>query len=324
MKSCASVVALLSIVLASSAGGDEIDLVASRDNTIFQNADSVSNGAGPALFAGISGQGLERRALVAFDVAARVPAGATIDSVALTLQVSNAPNTIARSFSLRRLLRDWGEGASSTSSGTGAPATPGDATWKYDFFPDFVWTNPGGDFDDAASASQTITGLGSYRWTGARMLADVRAWQAEPANDFGWIIVGDDAVSTTARRFESRESTTASQRPTLAVFYTPMTTSVIDPARDPIRLGPIFPNPATREARAILALSEPTAVRAWVEDIAGRRIITLSNDRLPPGRHALRWDGRGEDGRAAAPGIYRLRVLSGKTSIDTRRFALIR
>ena len=84
-----------------------------------------------------------RRALLRFDVAGILPGSARIDGVELRLNCSNAPNGTAWTFALHRLLRDWGEGTSSTTSGSGAAATLDDATWIHTFFPGASWSNPG-------------------------------------------------------------------------------------------------------------------------------------------------------------------------------------
>src|SRR6478609_9464642 len=63
-----------------------VAIPASADNTLFQDQTNNSNGVGPFLFAGETVRGFgARRALLKFDVAGNVPAGAHIDSV--TLQV---------------------------------------------------------------------------------------------------------------------------------------------------------------------------------------------------------------------------------------------
>src|SRR5262249_6055281 len=61
-----------------------VTIGASKDNTIFSESVSQSDGAGPNFFAGttsINTNGAIRRGLIAFDVAGNVPAGATINSV---------------------------------------------------------------------------------------------------------------------------------------------------------------------------------------------------------------------------------------------------
>ena len=191
-----------------------------RDNTLFEDANGdTSNGAGPAFFAGRNNQNHTRRAVVNFDVAATVPAGAKIDSVTLTLLVSSAPDLIARQFRLHRVLAGWGEGQSSSAAGAGAPATAGDATWLHTFYPDQFWTNVGGDFDTTTSAIQMVAGVGVYNWTGPGMTADVQYWLGQPGSNFGWLIQGEESAPRTVRLFDSRESDVADNRPKLIIYY---------------------------------------------------------------------------------------------------------
>src|SRR3954469_4349976 len=72
-----------------SADAASVTVRPSKDNTIYGNAD-LSNGAGKFLFAGSNGAnggGRALRSLLAFDLAGQIPAGATINSVTLTLRV---------------------------------------------------------------------------------------------------------------------------------------------------------------------------------------------------------------------------------------------
>ena len=207
--------------MSATVRAEVVTLHPARDNSLFQDADGVtSNGAGPALFAGNNGQGLTRRALLAFDVAGVVPPGATIDSVVLALQVSNAPNTIPREFALHRVLADWGEGTSYATGGTGAPAADGDATWIHAFHPAQPWSTAGGDFDPAASAALQLTDVGSYAWRGVGLAADVRTWRSSPASNHGWLLRGEETDLNTARRFESREAAEPAARPALTIYFT--------------------------------------------------------------------------------------------------------
>jgi hypothetical protein len=41
----------------------------------------------------------------------------------------------------------------------------------------------------------------------------------QPNFNYGWIVIGDEANSQTARRFDSRENPTAANRPRLRVYY---------------------------------------------------------------------------------------------------------
>lgn len=210
--------ALALLACTALAQADVAFLSASADNTLFQSSTgATSNGAGPNFFAGRNSQGSIRRALVRFDLAS-IPAGATITNVTLTLTASQTQGPTT-AMTLHRTLANWGEGASASAGGQGAPSQPGDATWIHTFFNTSLWTTAGGDFSGAPSASTPVGEPGSYDWTSAGMLADVQGWYANPAANFGWMLRGDESASGTAKRFESRENDVLANRPVLAVEY---------------------------------------------------------------------------------------------------------
>jgi hypothetical protein len=212
-------------LLASTARADVVTLVATKDNTLYQDPlGARSNGAGDHFFAGLNGNAETRRGLLAFDVAGALPAGATVTAATLTLHMSRT-STGPQTVSLRRALADWGEAGSDApgNEGSGAAVETGDATWLHTFYPTSFWASAGGDFAPAASASITVSGIASYSWSGAGMVADVQAWLDSPATDFGWFVIGAEPVGGyhTTKRFDSRENPTASQRPMLTVTFTP-------------------------------------------------------------------------------------------------------
>jgi len=57
--------------------------------------------------------------------------------------------------------------------------------------------------------------------------------------------------------------------------------------------------------------------------ISGQRVATLAQGALQPGPHLARWDGRSDDGRQVASGVYLARLVSG-TDVATRKLVLIR
>ncbi len=181
----------------------------------------LSSGAGPSLFAGLTQFENRRRALIAFDLAS-IPAGSTVNSVTLTLTCTRSAS-LAEPMSLRPSLASWGEGASIAlgEGGMGTAALPGDATWRYRFYPDVHWATEGGDLGPT-SATTPVAGEGSYSWSTPAMAADVQAWLANPALNFGWSIGGNEDLPQTAKRFASRENEVLSQRPVLVVEYTPV------------------------------------------------------------------------------------------------------
>jgi hypothetical protein len=235
--------AVASAFAGSPAAADTVNLEPSRDTTIYQvlevGSTQLSNGSGDHIFAGPSNEGRTRRALLSFDVAATIPAGSTITSATLHLHLSRSLfNTTA--VSVHRLLADWGEGDSDAAGeeGGGTAAEPGDATWFYRFFDSALWTAAGGDFDATASASATVgSTTGSYAWTSAQLAADVQAFLDGPATNFGWILVGNDAVAGTAKRFDSRTHDVVDQRPRLEIVYAP------GPTRTPTATPTVTPSP---------------------------------------------------------------------------------
>jgi hypothetical protein len=195
-------------------------LTPSKDNTLYQSSNGgLSNGAGIHIFAGNTRFGNPRRALLAFDVASQVPPGSRVTRVSLTMRVSQTPAG-AEPMRIHRVSRDWGEGTSNagnSSDGDGAPAKAGDATWIHTFFPSQQWTNEGGDFTPAADATASVANIGT--WESAEMIARVQEWVDQPDANFGWIVIGNENDSSTAKRFDSREIVPAATRPALTVEY---------------------------------------------------------------------------------------------------------
>jgi hypothetical protein len=61
---------------------------------------------------------------------------------------------------------------------------------------------------------------GVYSWNNStHMLADVRLWQHAPDQNFGWLLLGDETMPQSVKRFDSRETSDAKFRPVLTVTY---------------------------------------------------------------------------------------------------------
>lgn len=205
---CCSIVGTLSI------RADTISLQPVAD-TFLQEAFPDNNlGGGPTFTSGTRRAGGRTRALLLFDVTGSVPAGATINSASLILTLTSTPSGGAVStFDLSRVLATWGEGTGSDRSG-GTSAGVGEASWNTRLGPGTPWSNPGGDFSAAVSASQFITGNGIYTFTSTPgLVGDVQAWLDSPTNNFGWALVSElEATPATIRRFASREDATSTPR----------------------------------------------------------------------------------------------------------------
>ena len=215
----AGVLGGIGLSLASAA---TIDINPVKDNTLYEYVPADgdrSNALGNHFFAGETAVGEIRRGVLAFDIAGNIPAGSTITGVSLSMNMSKTPLDTARTVELHVLLADWGEGTSIApgEEGDGAPATINDATWRHRFFDTIFWTTQGGDFSGTVSASQSVGAVGEYVWSSAPMVADVQSWLDNPANNFGWLVLGDESAIATAKRFDTRESTNP---PVLSIEYT--------------------------------------------------------------------------------------------------------
>jgi hypothetical protein len=208
------------IAAASPSRATVVDIPAAKDNTIYQESIN-SNGAGEHIFAGTNNGGSVRRGLIQFNLAGYVPAGSTINSATLTLNLSQTV-TGPINVTLHHVLQAWGEGASDATGGEGggAPAAAGDATWVHTFYDLALWDNPGGDFLTDESASTIVNDLGSYSWSSAGMVADLQGWLNAPATNFGWMIRASEGDIRTAKRFDSRQSTVPGTQPLLRIDFT--------------------------------------------------------------------------------------------------------
>lgn len=269
---------------------NEIVLTPVRDNTLYESgAGNISNGAGEHLFAGTTNIGAIRRALIAFDLS-EIPSDARVDSITLTLNMSRSVLAGQGTYTIHRVLSDWGEGPSQATGeeGGGAPAQTDDATWIHTFFDTATWDAPGGDFAESPSSTMQIGAAGPYAWPGSDdLVADVQSWIQDPAINFGWIILGDESADRTAKRFDSREHPTAANRPTLRVYYGTSTAAEDEGPQPSLVLGENFPDPARTSTTIPLQLDAPRGVVLEVFDLLGRSRMVVLHETLAAGEHRI-------------------------------------
>ncbi len=213
VRTCRVLVMVCGVVgLSLPLQADTVILTPSKDNTLIEvtSGGHRSNALGDGIYSGRVGPmggGTTRRAVLAFDFAGAMPEGAEITSVTLTLNLISTVSGNQTLF-LHTLLADWGEGTSNDNGGQGSPATPGDATWKHTFFDTDLWSSLGGDYSAVVSASQVVginTGL-FYTWgPTAQMQADDEGWLADPALNFGWLLLGNESQLSTVKKFASKD-----------------------------------------------------------------------------------------------------------------------
>jgi hypothetical protein len=205
-----------------------VNLGTSADNTLYQDpTGNLSNGVGQHFYVGDNNKPTNfiRRGLIKFDLSS-IPTNATITAVTLTLHMSKSAAG-AENIDLHVAQKNWGEGTSNAATGgvgsgegDGIQATAGDATWIFNVFNTQSWTNAGGDFASTVSDTASVSGVGSYQWTGNGLIADVQSWLNNPTTNFGWLLTGNESSSATAKEFDTKENTTAANRPVLSITYT--------------------------------------------------------------------------------------------------------
>ncbi len=89
------------------------------------------------------------------------------------------------------------------------------------------------------------------------------------------------------------------------------------------RLAPAWPNPFNPSTRLRYEIATSTHVTLDIVDVHGRRVRRLIAASVAPGAHEARWDGRDDDGRAVASGVYVAR-LQTNDRVRTQRVVLLR
>ena len=213
----------LLLLVSGLAAQTTVSIPCDRDNTLYESANgTLSNGSGMGLFVGYTGQPLKHRALLHFNVAARVPAGARI--ISAILKVNTSRSSVGNSFPVytHRVLRNWGEGTSNASNqeGQGAVATTNDATWRHARYPSTLWTTLGGDFLIPPDCTLPIASLGpSQTPITAAINTTVQLWLDQPLQNFGWLLKTDELTPYLAFRIDSREAPAPGIKASLVVSY---------------------------------------------------------------------------------------------------------
>ncbi len=294
-----------------------------KDNTLYQDATgALSNGAGKHFFAGKTATGAIRRGLVKFDLIEFVPPNSTVIEATLRMNMSRTI-TGEHEVALHRLLSDWGEGDSAApgEEGGGTAASPGDATWLHTFFNTLLWNAAGGDFVTLPSASQVVSVLGFYTWGSTpEMVADVQSWVDDPSTNFGWLLMGNENLSSTAKRFDTRENLTPENHPLLTITYLPPT-AIGDQANQfpaEFELAQNYPNPFNPSTRIRFTLHRAAQAVLTVYDAAGKTITTLVNGKLPAATHTVTFEARD-----MSSGVYFYR-LEVENASAVRKMLLVR
>ena len=188
-------------------------LAPSADATLYESSSGLlANGAGVSLYVGTTRQESERvrRALIRFDLSELSASCELIRSAQLRMTVTRSQGG-ALQLSVYRVLTEWNEGsagAGTADDGRGAPAGSGDATWLHTGSGS-LWTMAGGDHDQSPALQESIsatTGVVTIQDATAGLRDLVQFWRDNPGQNFGALLVSDESLIGTVRRFQSRES----------------------------------------------------------------------------------------------------------------------
>jgi len=97
----------------------------------------------------------------------------------------------------------------------------------------------------------------------------------------------------------------------------------IPPPVQKFSLGQNYPNPFNPRTTISFVVPGESRVRLNVYSMAGRRVATIIDQRLPAGPREIKWDGRDDLGRVLPAGVYFYRLVVGD-HVLTRRMVLIR
>jgi subtilisin family serine protease len=181
----------------------------------------------------------------------------------------------------------------------------------------FVSANASVADDDVAGVAFDRKGWlsGSLSWSHWLAAGEADTDTVVVTIPFSAVPTDTDSVFVVIRSLSDPSVTATS----LTRIVLPATTGVPDAPLDlPTRVALSMPRPNPFRTDTQIELAMPRAGRAEVDvyDVVGRRVRALISGDVPPGRHVLRWDGRGEAGAQLGAGMYFVRARAlGETQM---------
>ena len=111
----------------------------------------------------------------------------------------------------------------------------------------------------------------------------------------------------------------------ITVFAEPIT-AVLEDHTDAkpadLALDQNYPNPFNSGTVIRFSLPQSQGVELSVYNLAGQEVLTLVEGTRPAGTHVVSWDGRDDQGRTLASGLYLYRLAAG-SRVETRKLLLL-
>ncbi|MBU4444989.1 T9SS type A sorting domain-containing protein, partial [bacterium] len=104
-------------------------------------------------------------------------------------------------------------------------------------------------------------------------------------------------------------------------------TTRFQPIPDKFEVFPNYPNPFNSQTVIEYAIPVQSDVFINIYDLLGRKVRTLTNNRHEAKYYTLIWDGKDDQGRLAASGLYFLRIVArneNTTFIKTKKMVMLR
>lgn len=140
-------------------------------------------------------------------------------------------------------------------------------------------------------------------------------WNHPAIGPDGGLYVGSSSQDEQARLPTYEEGETPEG--TTAHFYgfkgptNPVNIEDETPAPAVFRLEKPYPNPFAQQTTVAVEMTEFIAVRIDMFDVLGRRVRTLHEGVLAPGRHVFLWQAKAEGGTTLPGGLYLVRMEAG-------------
>jgi hypothetical protein len=307
-----------------SAQTDTIEIIPSRDNTLYEStAGDLSNGQGEYLFIGRTNQPFIRRALLHFDVAGELPENARVLSAELRVNVSMAVGG-PQPATVHEVLRSWGEGESRASGpeGEGGTATSGDATWLHAYYPDQNWQVAGGDYAGTILTETTIDLQGSYTFESTQaFVLLIQEWQTSPETNFGIMIRGNESQQRVAKRLDSRHRQVEDNRPRLVIEYELVSTSLepFEEIASEFRILENYPNPFNPETTIRYSVDAPGEAIVVVYNLMGQEVWRETRNHSRAGTYEARFNALN-----LTSGIYLARIAQNNRYSNVIKMTLLK